>query len=95
MKIIKFNGLVFDYSRTFLTKKHMAALAKLTRERKLFQRRDEMFSGKKINLTSQTAALHTALRASGRNQPAANNRRRPHPCPCPDPVLGESDKPRP
>ena len=63
MKIIKFNGLVFDYSRTSLSKKHMAALTKLAREKKLTQRRDDMFAGKKINLTSGTAALHTALRA--------------------------------
>jgi len=63
MKTLKFNGLVFDYSRTFVSKKQMADLLKLTRTRKLAEKRADMLSGKKINTTSNWAVLHTALRA--------------------------------
>ncbi len=63
MKIIKFNGLVFDYSRTFVSSKQFGALTKLARTRHLADRRKDMFSGKKINTTSNWAVLHTALRA--------------------------------
>src|SRR4051794_20755673 len=63
MKIIKFNGLVFDYSRTFVSSKQFGALIKLARDRHLTDRRKDMFTGKKINTTSNWAVLHTALRA--------------------------------
>ena len=63
MKIIKFNGMVFDYSRTFLSKQQLGALVKLTRDRNLADRRKDMLTGKKINTTSNWAVLHTALRA--------------------------------
>src|ERR1700735_3162526 len=63
MKNIKFNGLVFDYSRTFVSSKQFAKLEKLTRDRKLADRRKDMLTGVKINTTSNWAVLHTALRA--------------------------------
>lgn len=63
MKAIKFNGLTFDYSRTFVTNGQFTALAKLARTKKLAERRHDMLSGKKINTTSNWAVLHTALRA--------------------------------
>ena len=63
MKIIKFNGLVFDYSRTFVSQKQFAELTKLAQTRDLAGRRQAMLSGNKINTTSNWAVLHTALRA--------------------------------
>ncbi len=63
MKVIKFNGLVFDYSRTFLSKSNLQTLTKLARQRDLIGRRKDMFTGEKINKTSNWAVLHTALRA--------------------------------
>jgi glucose-6-phosphate isomerase len=63
MKILKFNGLVFDYSRTAFSKKQMDSLIKLTRERDLAGKREAMLTGSKINTTSNWAVLHTALRA--------------------------------
>lgn len=63
-KTIKLNGMVFDYSRTFLSPKHFSSLTRLALQRQWARRRDEMFSGEKINPTSHTAALHAALRAA-------------------------------
>lgn len=63
MKTLKFNGLVFDYSRTFVSPKQFAKLEKLARDRKLSDRRKDMLTGKKINTTSNWSVLHTALRA--------------------------------
>ena len=63
MKTLKFNGLVFDYSRTAFGKKQLAALTKLARTRDFAGRRQAMLSGAKINTTSDWAVLHTALRA--------------------------------
>ena len=63
MKILKFNGLIFDYSRTAFSKKQMDSLIKLTRDRDLAGKRQAMLTGKKINTTSNWAVLHTALRA--------------------------------
>ena len=63
MKILKFNGLVFDYSRTVFSKRQMDSLIKLTRDKDLAGKRQAMLTGKKINTTSNWAVLHTALRA--------------------------------
>jgi glucose-6-phosphate isomerase len=63
MKTIKFNGLVFDYSRTFISAKQFNALFKLAHDKDLAGRRADMLSGNKINTTSNWAVLHTALRA--------------------------------
>lgn len=63
MKVIKFNGLTFDYSRTHISKSQMAQLMRLTRTQKLAEKGAAMLAGKKINTTSDWAVLHTALRA--------------------------------
>src|SRR4051812_47303813 len=63
MKVIKFNGLVFDYARTFVGKNELQKLMKLAHDRKLTAKRHDMLTGKKINTTSNWAVLHTALRA--------------------------------
>ena len=68
MKTIKFNGITFDYSRTFICQKHISSLIKLMKKENLTGQRDDMFSGEKINQTTNTAALHVALRAKRREK---------------------------
>lgn len=52
----------FDYSKHLVTKKTLELLFTLAREAKLEEKRDQMFSGVKINTTENRAVLHTALR---------------------------------
>ena len=56
-------GLYFDYSRHRITDETIRLLIALARECGLEERRQAMFSGRKINLTENRAVLHTALRA--------------------------------
>ncbi|MDB5793755.1 MAG: glucose-6-phosphate isomerase [Noviherbaspirillum sp.] len=56
-------GLLLDYSKNRVDDTTMRLLVSLARERELEERRDAMFSGRKINLTEDRAVLHTALRA--------------------------------
>ncbi|SNR41101.1 glucose-6-phosphate isomerase [Puniceibacterium sediminis] len=55
-------GMLFDYSKTQLDDQILAALLKIAQNTGVETRRDEMFSGAKINETEGRAVLHTALR---------------------------------
>jgi len=55
-------GIYFDYSKHRITDKTLKLLLKLARGRCVEEKRDAMFSGKKINITENRAVLHTALR---------------------------------
>lgn len=59
---INFNGMTFDYSKNRFDDKVLKALFELAREHNLEARIEDMFSGKKINITENRAVLHTALR---------------------------------
>lgn len=59
---IEFENLVFDYSKNRFDDKVMEALLELAKEHNLKERIEDMFSGKKINVTENRAVLHTALR---------------------------------
>jgi len=59
---IEFEDLYFDYSKNRFDEKVLAALFKLAEEHHLKERIEDMFSGKKINVTENRAVLHTALR---------------------------------
>lgn len=59
---IEFDGLTFDYSKNRFDDKVLEALFALAREHNLESRIEDMFSGKKINITENRAVLHTALR---------------------------------
>ncbi len=59
---IEFENLVFDYSKNRFDDKVMDALLELAKEHNLKERIEDMFSGKKINVTENRAVLHTALR---------------------------------
>ncbi|SFU23018.1 glucose-6-phosphate isomerase [Mesorhizobium sp. YR577] len=54
--------LLFDWSKCAVTADTMTLLDKLAHAARLPERRDGMFSGKKINVTEGRAVLHTALR---------------------------------
>ena len=57
-------GLYLDYSKNRVTTKTMSLLLELAKTSRLEQKREAMFTGKKINTTENRAVLHTALRAS-------------------------------
>lgn len=59
---LNFEGMTFDYSKNRFDDKVLAALFELAREHNLESRIEDMFSGKKINITENRAVLHTALR---------------------------------
>jgi glucose-6-phosphate isomerase len=55
--------LSVDYSKHLVTDETIQLLLDLARERGVFELRDRMFRGEKINLTEDRAVLHVALRA--------------------------------
>ncbi len=59
---VTFDGILFDYSKTYLTEAARAALIGLATEKGVAGRREAMFSGALINETEGRAVLHTALR---------------------------------
>jgi len=59
---VRFDHMLFDYSKTNIDKAARAALLDLARDRGVAQKRDAMFQGAKINDTEGRAVLHTALR---------------------------------
>ncbi|CAA9892283.1 glucosephosphate isomerase [Candidatus Methylobacter favarea] len=59
---LKFNDLIFDYSKNRITEQTLPLLFDLAREAGLELKIKAMFSGEKINITEHRAVLHTALR---------------------------------
>ncbi|MGB1576057.1 MAG: glucose-6-phosphate isomerase, partial [Paracoccaceae bacterium] len=59
---VRFDHMLFDYSKTNIDNAARAALLDLARDRGVAQKRDAMFQGAKINDTEGRAVLHTALR---------------------------------
>ncbi len=59
---VRFNDILFDYSKNNLTENTIELLIELANECKLKEAIDAMFSGEKINETEDRAVLHTALR---------------------------------
>ncbi|KIC11335.1 glucose-6-phosphate isomerase [Leisingera sp. ANG-M1] len=59
---VRSGSLLFDYSKTRITREVRAALTGLCQERDVAGRREAMFTGGLINETEQRAVLHTALR---------------------------------
>jgi len=62
---VRFDGNLFDYSKTSMTRPARAALVKLAESRGVAERRDAMFAGEPINETEGRAVLHVALRDPG------------------------------
>lgn len=59
---IEFENLLFDYSKNRFDENVLQALLALAKEHHLKDRIEDMFTGKKINVTENRAVLHTALR---------------------------------
>ncbi|WP_299844839.1 glucose-6-phosphate isomerase [uncultured Roseovarius sp.] len=59
---VSFDGMLFDYSKTYLIAEARVALIALAEARGVADRRAAMFAGEKINETEGRAVLHTALR---------------------------------
>ena len=59
---LKFDDLLFDFSKHLINDETLPLLMQMAREAKIENWRDRMFSGEKINITENRAVLHTALR---------------------------------
>ena len=59
---VEFEDLLLDYSKNRVDRETMGLLLKLAEESGLRQAIDDMFTGKKINVTENRAVLHVALR---------------------------------
>ncbi len=59
---IKFNNILFDYSKNIINHETMKLLFDLARKVELDVWIEKMFEGEKINFTENRAVLHTALR---------------------------------
>ena len=59
---IKFNDILFDYSKNIINKRTLEYLTELTDECNLKNWIESMFTGDTINFTEGRAVLHTALR---------------------------------
>ena len=59
---VRFDDLLFDYSKNRITEETISLLIALAEQRRLPGWIEKMFSGEKINNTEKRAVLHTALR---------------------------------
>ncbi|WP_422028929.1 glucose-6-phosphate isomerase [Roseovarius sp.] len=62
---VRFDGMLFDYSKTAMSREARALLLSILRSHHVEERRDAMFAGEAINETEGRAVLHTALRNLG------------------------------
>lgn len=59
---LKFNDILFDFSKNIITPKTLQLLLQLAADCKVKEAIEKMFSGDKINETENRSVLHTALR---------------------------------
>ncbi|HEY79819.1 MAG TPA: glucose-6-phosphate isomerase [Caldilineae bacterium] len=59
---LRFDDILFDYSKNRITEETMGLLCDLARQARLKGAVEAMFSGQKINVTEKRAVLHVALR---------------------------------
>ncbi len=59
---LRFDDMLFDYSKNRITDKTLSLLFQLARDMNLESMREKMFTGEKINFSEGRAVLHTALR---------------------------------
>jgi glucose-6-phosphate isomerase len=62
---LRLGDLLFDYSKNRITDETVKLLLALAQQQQVFELRDRMFRGEKINLTEDRAVLHVALRNRG------------------------------
>lgn len=70
---LRFNDILFDYSKNRITDKTLPLLIDLAKQAGLEAKINAMFSGEKINITEHRAVLHTALRNRSNNAVYVNN----------------------
>ncbi|MDV6287681.1 glucose-6-phosphate isomerase [Streptomyces rochei] len=61
--VVRVGDLRIDYSKNLVTDETLALLRELAAATGVFELRDAMFRGERINITEDRAVLHTALRA--------------------------------
>ncbi|RSS18883.1 glucose-6-phosphate isomerase [Streptomyces sp. WAC08401] len=61
--VVRVGDLRIDYSKNLVTDETLALLRELAAATGVFELRDAMFRGERINVTEDRAVLHTALRA--------------------------------
>ncbi|WMC89595.1 glucose-6-phosphate isomerase [Streptomyces rochei] len=61
--VVRVGDLRIDYSKNLVTDETLALLRELAAATGVFELRDAMFCGERINITEDRAVLHTALRA--------------------------------
>ncbi|GGQ38863.1 glucose-6-phosphate isomerase [Streptomyces mutabilis] len=61
--VVRVGDLRIDYSRNLVTDETLTLLRELAAATGVFELRDAMFRGERINITEDRAVLHTALRA--------------------------------
>ena len=59
---VVWKDFLLDYSKNLITEDDFQALLTLAEEKKVRLKAEEMFTGKRINITENRAVLHTALR---------------------------------
>lgn len=64
---LRFDDIVFDYSKNIITDKTLGLLLQLANECRLKDAIEAMFNGDIINATEQRSVLHTALRNFSKN----------------------------
>ncbi|MFF0779700.1 glucose-6-phosphate isomerase [Streptomyces sp. NPDC003720] len=62
--VVRVGDLHIDYSKHLITDETLALLQELAAATGVFELRDAMFRGERINITEDRAVLHTALRAA-------------------------------
>jgi glucose-6-phosphate isomerase len=68
------SGMLFDFSKTHLSKDAVAAFVALTDKAGLVAKRDDLFAGRVINPSENRAAEHTAERGEGAPESVAKAR---------------------
>jgi len=63
--VVEEQGIRFDFSKTHLSKAHVAGFVRLAEEAGLAGRRDSLFAGEMVNPTEGRAAEHMAERGQG------------------------------
>ena len=59
---VEFNDILFDFSKNRITDETLDLLIDLANASGISEKREDMFTGKRINVTENRAVLHTALR---------------------------------
>jgi glucose-6-phosphate isomerase len=62
---VRFDDLLLDYSKCAVTSETLRLLEELVQGADVAGRRDDMFAGRRVNVTEDRAALHVALRNRG------------------------------